>query len=550
MKHPIAYLFAAALAFSCAQEEPESVSPDVVARIGETTITRERLDRAVKALYSGNRAQTPNKERKTLERLVDIEVLLMGARQRNLDNDFKVKSTIAQKEQDLVLEELYNRGVLKGNDQVSTEEARAYFDRHRIHQERRLSRILISSPTAIDRVFHRTHAGDEFAAIASDMSEDGETAMKGGDIGWMSRLSFKSHILRRQVFDAEIGDLIGPIQEPDGFSIMKIVDEREAPFEHAAAAVKHAMIEQKRAIATFAFLEDLADRAQLQEHTETLQLLLGRLSEADKDLPKFKKGERAMPLFTVEGSVWTLDNFMNAMLSERDQAEIRTIEDLRLYARRLYAFKILLPKHGREIGIHEVESIAKELERTEREMLLERLRQTEIIERIDLDESDEIAYYEQHKERYRRPERTSILEILVDSREQAETLRGEMEKGGDLDELARRYSKRSTRIRRAGGRMQLLNPDKYGNLGWEAKDAEVGEVVGPVKTNNGFSVFKVLKKIPAEELGFEQAKGRVRAHLRGDISQSMFDEFVAKLKKQYANQIHIYEENLGTPAQI
>jgi len=86
-------------------------------------------------------------------------VMLMSARQKNLDNDFQVKSALAEKEQGLVLEELYQRGVLKGNDQVSTEEARAYFDRHRIGQERRISRILISSPTAIDRVFYRTHAG-------------------------------------------------------------------------------------------------------------------------------------------------------------------------------------------------------------------------------------------------------------------------------------------------------------------------------------------------------------------------------------------------------
>ncbi|MGB1719882.1 MAG: peptidylprolyl isomerase, partial [Candidatus Latescibacterota bacterium] len=366
------------------------------------------------------------------------------------------------------------------------------------------------------------------------------------DIGWMSRLSFKSHILRRQVFDAEVGGLIGPIQEPDGYSIMKVVDERQVPFENAAAAVKTVMIEQKRALATFAFLEDLAKRAGIQERTETLTLLLNRLSEAGEELPEFKQGELRMPLFVVDGGQWTLDNFMNAMLSERDQAEIRTIDDLRDYARRLYAFKVLLPQHGRQQGMDKIDHIADELRRVKREMLLERIRQTEVIERIDFDEGDERAYFDRNKALYVRPERTSILEILVDDRDRAESLRTEMEKGGDLDELARRYSKRSTRIRRAGGRMQLLNPDKYGKLGWEAKDAQVGEVVGPVKTNNGYSVFKVLKKLPEEEMNFREAQGRVRSHLRMELSQTMFDELVAELKRQYEEQIHIFEENLPT----
>ncbi len=550
MQHVIAYALTATLFLGCAQQEPISAPAGVVARVGETDITRERLDRAVATLYTGVQAQTPDKERKSLERLIDIEILLIGAHQRNLQNDFQVTSAIELREQELILEELYKRGVLEGDDQISTEEARAYFDRYRIGEERRVSRILVSSPMEIDRVFQRTHAGDSFAAIASDMSEDGETAMQGGDIGWMSRLSFKSHILRRQVFDAEIGALIGPIQEPDGYSIMKIVEQRQVPFEQSQSAVKTVMIEQKRALATFAFLEDLADRAGIQERTETLNLLLTRLSEAGEDLPEFKQGELRMPLFVVDGGDWTLDNFMNAMLSERDQAEIRTLDDLRDYARRLYAFKVLLPKHGRQQGMHEIDHIAAELRRVEREMLLDRLRQKEVIERIEFDEDDERAYFAKNRTRYIRPERTSILEILVDERERAEELRVEMDAGGDLDELARRYSKRSTRIRRAGGRLQLLNPDKYGKLGWEAKDAEVGQVVGPVKTNNGYSVFKVLKKIPEQQMEFKEAQGRVRSHMRTDYSATMFDELVTELKRQYADQIHIFEENLPAAARL
>ena len=545
MQHPTSYAFIAALTLSCSQPEPTVIPPHIVARVGETDITRERLDRAVQTLYSGIKAQTPNKERKALERLVDIEVLLLGAHQRNLQNDFQVKSAVELREQELMLEELYKRGVLEGDDQISNEEARGYFDRYRIGQERRMSRILVSSPMEIDRVFQRTHAGETFAEIASDMSEDGETAMQGGDIGWMSRLSFKSHILRRQVFDAEIGALIGPIQEPDGYSIMKVVSERHVPFENAAAAVKTVMIEQKRALAAFAFLEDLAKRAGIQERTETLMLLLDHLSESGEDLPEFKKEELRMPLFVLDGDQWTIGHFMKAMLSERDQAEIRTIDDLRDYTRRLYALKILLPKHGRQQKMNEIDHIADELRRIEREMLIERIREKEVIERIEFDEDDERAYFDKNRARYIRPERTSILEILVDDRDRAESLRAEMEEDGDLDELARRYSKRSTRIRRAGGRMQLLSPDKYGKLGWEAKDAQIGEIVGPVKTNNGYSVFKVLKKIPEKDMSFREARGRVRSHMRMDLSETMFKELVADLKRQYADKIHIFEENLS-----
>ena len=92
--------------------------------------------------------------------------------------------------------------------------------------------------------------------------------------------------------------------------------------------------------------------------------------------------------------------------------------------------------------------------------------------------------------------------------------------------------------------MQLLSPDKYGNMGWEAKDAQIGQVVGPVKTAQGFTVFKVLKKIPGHQQSLDEAWGRVRSHLLQDQTQQGFDALLIKLKDQYADQIRIYEDRL------
>ena len=64
MQHLITYSLIVALALGCAQPEPQSAPANVVARVGETDITLNRLERAVETLYSGAKAQIPNKERK------------------------------------------------------------------------------------------------------------------------------------------------------------------------------------------------------------------------------------------------------------------------------------------------------------------------------------------------------------------------------------------------------------------------------------------------------------------------------------------------------
>lgn len=526
---------------ACTSPEPPP-SPDVLARVGDVTIERERVERAAARLFPKN--APGDLQRQALERLIDIEVLLLAARQDGLENDFQVKSKVAQRQQELTLDEMYSRGVVAVAEDISRDEARQYFEQHHIGQQRRLSRILASGPAAIDHVLARLRGPDSFAAVASELSDDGNTAQQGGDLGWKSRLDFKNYVLRRQIFGAKLGEIIGPVQEPDGFSVFVATEERVVPFEDMAPAVIVAMEEQKHAIATFEFLEGLANRADIAERRETFDLLLARLSEAGEQMPTFKKGETRLVLLELDGEPWTLDNFMAAMTSERNPAEIRELDDLRRFARRLYALKVLLPRHAREIGIHEAEGVAKGIETTRRQALVERIRQVKVLETLKPSKEEIRSYYEAHKDIYVREERISILEILVDTRAQADSLLAAIERGGDLGELARRYSRRSTRIRRAEGRIQLLRPDKYGNLGWEAKDAEVGQVVGPVKTAQGFTVFKVLNKVPGYQQSLDEVWGRVRAHLLQDQTQERFDALLVKLKDQYADQIHIYEDRL------
>ncbi len=532
-----------ALAACDATPPAEPVDPQILAQVGDKDITVERLDRALKKLYPRGSKRPEEVERKVLQRLIDVELLIMAARDQGLDRHFQVETAVQQKEQELLLEELYQRGILKVSNQVTAEEARLYFERYHIGEERRLRRVLVDSYETANRILSRLQAGEDFAELASEESDDPKTASRGGDLGWKSRLALKSHLLRRQIFKAQTGDLIGPLQEPDGLSVLQVTDIRQVPFDPASAALERAVLEQKQALTTLRFLEDLANRADVREEEDALQLLFGRLIEAGMEMPELKKNEGSRVLLRLGDIQWTLDHFMRAMRSERDQVEIKDIEDLRNYARRLFALKILLIQRARELGLDQTENVRKGREKVLREALMDRIRQVEVKERINPSADEIRAYYEAHRDRYLRPERISILEVLVDTHEQAEDLLEEVAQGKDLEQLAKRYSMRSPRIRRAGGRVQLLRPDMYGKVGWEAKDAQVGEVVGPVESAQGYSVFKVLRKVPAYQQSFAKDKFRAAHHLRQDLAIQRFEELLQRLNQRYADRVKIHDEH-------
>ena len=221
-----------------------------------------------------------------------------------------------------------------------------------------------------------------------------------------------------------------------------------------------------------------------------------------------------------------------------------SLDDLRHYVRRLYALKVLLPRRAAELGLDEAEAVERGVGNTLREALIDRLRQVEVDERIELSQDDLLAYYERHRDRYVRSERITILEVLLETRQEAEEVLAEVEAGENLSELAGRYSVRSSRIRRAGGRIQLMRPDKYGRLGWAAKEAEIGEVVGPIKSTQGYSVFEVLKKEPGRQHSFEESRIRVAEHLRQERINAGAAALVERLNDKYSEGIQLFETHL------
>ena len=92
------------------------------------------------------------------------------------------------------------------------------------------------------------------ALIASEVSLDPKSAAEGGDLGWLSPLSTRYHLLRRNVFSLPPGEAVGPIQDKEGFSFFKVTNVRKLPYENIAEAVQQALIAHKNGTATMDFL--------------------------------------------------------------------------------------------------------------------------------------------------------------------------------------------------------------------------------------------------------------------------------------------------------
>ncbi|MDP9022508.1 MAG: peptidylprolyl isomerase [Actinomycetota bacterium] len=115
-----------------------------------------------------------------------------------------------------------------------------------------------------------------------------------------------------------------------------------------------------------------------------------------------------------------------------------------------------------------------------------------------------------------------VSHILVETSEQAEDLRAQLDAGADFGELAREHSSDELSAVNAGALGEQPRGRYIEAFDEAVWNAEPGEIVGPVQTRFGFHLIKVngFREIPLSEV-----EPRIRQELQAEASQGAFDEW-------------------------
>ena len=95
--------------------------------------------------------------------------------------------------------------------------------------------------TTAREVYSKLVAGEDFAALAKDYSEDQVSGKKGGELGWLKRGAV-SEVFSQKVFSLEESELSEPFETPFGFHIVRILEPAQTtrrPFEAAKGDIRY-----------------------------------------------------------------------------------------------------------------------------------------------------------------------------------------------------------------------------------------------------------------------------------------------------------------------
>lgn len=76
-----------------------------------------------------------------------------------------------------------------------------------------------------EEILAKAKAGEDFAKLATENSQDPGSAANGGDLGYFGKGKMVPEF-EKAAFDAKAGDIVGPIKTVYGYHIIKVVDKK------------------------------------------------------------------------------------------------------------------------------------------------------------------------------------------------------------------------------------------------------------------------------------------------------------------------------------
>ena len=198
-------------------------------------------------------------------------------------------------------------------------------------------------------------------------------------------------------------------------------------------------------------------------------------------------------------------------------------------ALRLYA------KLGEELKLDETEEFQSMIANAKRDILAQ-IAMRETLKAVSVSEEEAAAYYEEHKEQYKKGETVRAKHILTDTEEKcAEILEAIKKNEKSFEDAAKEFSTCPS-----GAKGGDLGAFGRGQMVKEFEDAafsaEIGAVVGPVKTQFGYHLIKVEERNDEEIASFEETAASIRRILMQKKQKEVYDAKVAELRGKYMEE--------------
>ncbi len=522
-------------------------SDKIVAKVGEYNIMQsDFIER-----YEDHLIQTGIKDnflsRKQIVNSIITEILL-----RKYDDNKSItnnKEYIVEKnwlKDQAVLAYLKDQEVYAKINVTDKETRNAFL---RSNQKLNVSHLYAATESEINELYQLLQIGVSFETLAKQTFTDSTLRNNGGNLGFINWGDMEPEF-EEKAYSMKVGEISKPIKTKHGFSIIKLNKKVTRPllteneYLNKKNKFKQVIRLRKRKPAESSYINSIVNFKEIKFNEKAIDEIWQSVQlKMNKGLEKISDKNLLEKCIEYDNSIYTIGEILEKInaIPNYHLVKIKSKENLETVIKGI-VLKDKLKNIADEKGYTTNKYVLRKFNKMKTNLFM-KYKISEIIKNANIPDSVVLGFYKKHPDFFSTHNRMNVQEILVEDKQLAKTILNKIRNDAEFSMLAKKYSKRKLTAER-GGVIGLAPVAKYGSLKdlfWESK---INKVLGPVKVNNYYGIFKVIEKYKSKPISFEKAKGIARMAVKFKLKNELLNEYIEKLKAK--TKVQIFDKIIGS----
>jgi parvulin-like peptidyl-prolyl isomerase len=384
-----------------------------------------------------------------------------------------------------------------------------------------------------ENLYRLLQSGISFETLAQRVFTDSTLKNNGGYLGYFT-WGDMDPAFEDKAYSMKIGEISAPVKTANGYSIIKVEDRVKVPllteyqFRQKKSHLERVLKIKKKSLYERNYLNSVYDPSKVRFNEKSLENIkynLFNLSGNVESVPDKKYETDCVKYGNTIYSQAEIEKRLD-QLPEFQRVKINSMETLKRAIEGIVIQDILY-KIARAKHYDKNKNVLNTLTKMDDILLLE-FKKNEIVNNTTLPDSLIHTYYKENINSFSTPEELNIQEIIVKTESLADSLKILIRNGKDFGGLAEKYSIRDWSAKNKGV-MGFAPVSMYGSLKDKFKTANMGDLLGPIKINDYYGIFRVLGKKEARPKDFNS--------IRDEIVKAVKDERKPMIIADYINQL-------------
>ena len=377
----------------------------------------------------------------------------------------------------------------------------------------------------------------------------------------------KNKKIEDKLYSLKIGETTKPIETPNGWFIFKLVNKTSKAFNNAEmneAQDRVTQILKERAskkigtkyldkilagtkvnynIPLFLALADhinslFQEKVNLKQMNKNGYVDLDEYA-AEKLLRNWGKDSVNMPLILFNKNPLSVREFVYDLtlegfsLQKPDIQKVRNDLEHKLH---YLTTQELITREGIRQGLDKSPEVTRQINWWKQNFTAKLLRD-KYADSAEVTDKQVYNYYLNVNNKTNLVEQVNILEILNNSLDTMKTVLDELKDGKSFRSLAAKYTQRGW-TKNKEGEFGYFPVTMFGKIGRIASTMKIGQVYGPIKVPEGFSIFKLIGKKEAKKVKLKSFENE-KAKLKSDLFSKRLKYYFNKYTTIFANKFGV-----------